>query len=154
MRPQLLVAMGCDRTHVWRKVLRAGADRDPSRERYLAGNLTNPRTLIHSKRLADVAHRFVFLLRSEVRPQHRTNHSEQLQRRKILGVGRDALDRRGNQDDAPPEVRESPSLAHDHAPYVMRSTKGTPKAIGIIKSYRRIRLEARPILANRTVNIG
>ena len=76
----------------------------PSGERYLVGNLTNPRTLIHSKRLADVGHRFVFPWRSEVRPQHRTNHSEQLQRRKILGVGRDALDRRGDQDDAPPEV--------------------------------------------------
>jgi hypothetical protein len=116
MRPQLLVAMGCDRTHIWRKDLRANPDRDPSRERYLVGNFTDPRTLIHSMRLADVGHRFVFPWRSEVRPEHWTNHSEQLLRHKILGVGRDALDRRGNQDDAPPEVRESPSLAHDHAP--------------------------------------
>ena len=47
MRPQLLVAMRCDRTHILRDELRVGPDRDPSRERYLAGNLTTPRTLVH-----------------------------------------------------------------------------------------------------------
>ncbi len=154
IKPQLLVAMGCDPTRIWRDDLGASPDRDPPRDRYLVANLTNPRTLIHSKRLADVAHRFVFLSRSEVRPRRPTNHSKQLQRREILEVGRAALDRRGNQDDPSPEVRDSPSLAHDHAPLSMRSTKGTPKAIRIIEGYRRIRPEARPILGNRTANVG
>jgi hypothetical protein len=146
MKPEVLLAMGCDRMSFGRKEMRADSDRDPAEQGYPAGTLTDPRTMIQSKRLADVHHGFVLFRRSEVNSQYRRDHFDQLQRREILGVGRDALDRRGDQDDAPPEVPGEPSLAHDHAPLSMSSTKRSPKAIRIIESYRQNRRQTPPNL--------
>ena len=49
LQPQLLGALACDATHIWRQNLGAGDDRDLSRKRCRADSSTNPQTLVDWK---------------------------------------------------------------------------------------------------------
>jgi hypothetical protein len=116
MRPRILAAMGRSPRDVLRKELGTVPDDDPLRKPRFPGELMCARSPIPVNRFAHAVGRSVFLLQFEIRPEQRTDHSKELHRGDTLAVGRDPLDRRGNQDNVPPEMRESPSPNHDHAP--------------------------------------